>query len=184
MASNLFRRALAATVIAVVAPATTATTAVAGPTGRDLAGGRASFEGTTLNLAAGWGAARACAVTPTATTCYRSEAAMDAALAATRTVLSTTLEITPLATCGSSLRLYDGTSFGGQVISFTTTGSLISLATYGFDNKTSSYKVGACAANLYSGLQTGLYPGNTAANAQAATMLSGWDNTISSVLMP
>jgi hypothetical protein len=44
--------------------------------------------------------------------------------------------------------------------------------------------VGACAAHLYSGIQSGLYPGNTAANAQASSMQSGWDNTISSVLIP
>ena len=89
-----------------------------------------------------------------------------------------------LAVCSTSLRLYDGTSFGGQVVSFTTTGSLVTLSSYGFDNKTSSYKVGACAATLYNGIQTSPYPGNTGAGAQATSMLAGWDNTISSVLMP
>lgn len=88
------------------------------------------------------------------------------------------------ATCSTSIRLFDGTSFGGTVVNISTTGAVVSLSTDGFDNLTSRYKAGACVSKLYSGIGTGLYPGNTAANSQAASMVSGWDNTISSILIP
>ncbi|MFL6042074.1 MAG: hypothetical protein ACJ740_11810 [Gaiellales bacterium] len=173
-----------ATAITLIAlPATTA--AAAEDDSAPSSGVIAEFEGSTINLAEGWGDANACSVTADGTTCYRTEAEMDAAVAATAsTAARLSHEIGPLGVCSTSLRLYDGTSFDGQVVSFTTTGSLITLSSYGFDNKTSSYKVGACAATLYSGIQTSPYPGNTGAGAQATSMLSGWDNTISSVLMP
>lgn len=147
----------------------------------------ARFEGQTIDLSQGWGAARACAVVITGVTCYRSEQAMDRAQASVITAqTSTTNDVVTVAAsvCSSALRLYDGASFTGTVISITTRAVGVSLSVYGFDNLTSSYKVGACAARLYSGSQTGLYGGNTAANAQSSSMLSGWDNTLSSVYIP
>ena len=90
---------------------------------------------------------------------------------------------TATASCSSTLRLYHGTSFTGAVLGLSTRGSLIQLASSGFDNVTSSYRVGACSASLYDGLQSGLYPGATGAGSQASVMLSGWDNTISSVVI-
>lgn len=185
MNHRLIRRALvAACVVIAVSPVP-----VDAASARPAPGGSlATFEGQQIDLTQGWGDATACAVTDTGTTCYRTEAEMDTALA-TPTPASTVGEssgatVTMASACSSSLRLYDGTSFTGSVVSFSTRGTLISLSSYGFDNKTSSYKVGACAAILYSGIQTGTYPGNTAANAQASSMVSGWNNVISSVLIP
>lgn len=148
----------------------------------------ARFEGQTIDLSQGWGQAHACTTTIIGTACYRTEAEMNQASAvapSTRATRSTRSSSPTTATgsCSSSLRLYDGTSFTGSVLALTTTGSLIQLSSYGFDNVTSSYKVGACNANLYSGLQSGLYPGATGANSQSSVMLSGWDNTISSVVI-
>lgn len=178
------RRALvAACALLAVAPLP----AAAAPVRPAPSGSLATFEGHQIDLAQGWGEATACAVTDAGTKCYRTEAEMDATIAtsspATATVAASGAATTA-STCSSSLRLYDGTSFTGTVLSLSTRGSLITLSTYGFDNKTSSYKVGACAAVLYSGIQSGTYPGNTAANAQASSMQSGWDNVISSVLIP
>src|SRR4051794_2011317 len=100
MTPTLLSRALAATTILLLTPAATAHAAAPA----DITpGALASFEGRTLDLAESWGAARACAVTPTGTTCYRTEAAMDAALATTMSISSTDAEINPLGTCGSSL---------------------------------------------------------------------------------
>jgi hypothetical protein len=145
----------------------------------DSGGVLATFEGTTINLRDGWGAAQACTSDGAVTTCYRSEAAMDrAASAAARSI-----EITTFAACSSSLRLYRSTSYGGAVLQLTTRGSYINLSGYGFDNDTSSYKVGACSAGFYDGSTGGApsYPGSTGANASATSMVSGWDNRVSSV---
>ncbi|MEO6126561.1 MAG: hypothetical protein ABIR32_22900 [Ilumatobacteraceae bacterium] len=181
MNHRLNRRALvAACALLAVSPLP----AAAAPVRPAPSGSLATFEGHQIDLAQGWGEATACAVTDTGTTCYRSEAEMDAATKTPTPATSTAEASATASACSSSLRLYDGTSFTGTVLSVSTRGSLLTLSTYGFDNKTSSYKVAACAAILYSGIQSGTYPGNTAANAQAASMQSGWDNVISSVLIP
>lgn len=145
----------------------------------------ASFEGTTFDMSNGWGAASACHVTDTAVTCYRSEAAMDRAVgeATTDRSLSGTSSASFAANCSSSLRLYDGTSHTGAVISLSTRQSVLSLSVYGFDNRTSSYRVGACSSSLYSGIGTSKYGGNTSAYASATSMASGWNDVISSVFI-
>ena len=128
-----------------------------------------------IDLSKSWETATACNVQPDGTTCYRTEAQMNAAIGPTATS-----HFSPAVTCGSALHLYDGTSFTGTSISFSSRLTVINLSTYGFDNLTSSYKIGACAADFYSGsnLTGTLYPGNTSANASATSMLSGWDNSI------
>ena len=180
MNNRLVRRAL--TVAAVCAAQACALPANALSSSRALA----TFEGHTIDLSLGWGDAHACMVDDMGVTCFRSEQAMDQVQVAinARTQLASVAPAVALSLCSTALRLYDGTSFSGSVLSITSRGALVSLSGLGFDNVTSSYKVGACGAHLYSGIQTGLYPGNTAANAQATSMLSGWDNTISSVLIP
>ena len=135
----------------------------------------ATFEGTTFDMTRGWGTATACNITDTEATCYRTEAEMDKAIAAEPGAGSRA------ANCSSSLRLYDGTGHTGQVISITTRSTLISLSGYGFNNKTSSYKVGACSARLYNGIGSSQYGGNTSAWASVTSMASGWNNVISSV---
>lgn len=139
----------------------------------------AHFEGTTINLSDGWGPARACTSDGTATTCYRSEADMDRA----EPEAQRSGGVTPFAACSSSLRLYRSTSFGGSVLQLTTRSTYVNLAAYGFDNDTSSYKVGACSAYFYDGSSGGAptYPGSTGANVSASSMTSGWDNRVSSV---
>ena len=141
----------------------------------------ATFEGKTFDMSAGWGASRArpeiqaCHVTETTVDCYRSEAEMTDAWGETFSVAVLA------ANCGTTLRLYDGTSHTGAVLSLSQRGSSLSLSTYGFDNRTSSYRVGACSSTFYNGIGSSPYPGNTAANASATSMLSGWNNVISSV---
>jgi hypothetical protein len=136
----------------------------------------ATFEGTTFDMTRGWGLATACNVTDNGTACYRTEAemnkAVDRAPGAGRA-----------ANCSSALRLYDGTGYTGQVISITTRSTVLALYGYGFDNKTSSYKVGACSARLYNGIGSSQYGGTTSAGASATSMASGWDNVISSVTL-
>jgi hypothetical protein len=141
--------------------------------------GIASFEGQRINLADGWGKAKACATDGITTTCYRSEAAMDAAVAKAsggELVQASTFN------CSSPLKLYRGTSFTGAVMQISGQFQFLSLASMGFDNDTSSYKVGACGSYLYDGYpNVSLYPGNTTALWSQSAMLTGWDNRISSV---
>lgn len=181
MSHVLVRRTIFAAA-ATVATMTPAVPTYAAPAANGSGGVTATFEGGAIDLAEDWGDARACSISATGAVCYRSEAEMDTELAASKAALGGG-EVAPLSSCSTSLRLYDGTSYTGQVVSISTRATLISLSSLGFDNKTSSYKVGACSATLYSGGGSGIYPGNTAANAQAPSMTSGWNNTISSVLL-
>ena len=173
MKHHLVRRALAAGALFAL-PITAAPVQALGSTGV-----LATFEGHTIDLSKGWGDARACTVEASGVTCYRSELSMNQAESLTSSGEAAVASLT----CSPALRLYDGASFTGTVLFITTRGALVTLASLGFDNVTSSYRIGGCAANLYSGVLTGLYPGNTAANAQSATMLAGWSNVLSSVLV-
>jgi len=105
---------------------------------------------------------------------------MGDALAADRSSI-----VVLLAACASSLRLYDGTSYSGTTISFSTRLSYLNLSAYSFDNLTSSYRVGACDVDLFLNVSgTGsVYPVATTANSQSASMISGWNNVVSSVYM-
>jgi hypothetical protein len=137
----------------------------------------ASFEGGWIDLTAGWGEAAACTSDGRIAQCFRSEAEMDKSTGtASRAAIA-------LTACSSSVRLYRSVSYGGAVLQLTTRGPVTSLSGYGFDNDTSSYKVGACAATFYDGASSGsaIYPGGTGANASATSMASGWNDRVGSV---
>jgi hypothetical protein len=146
----------------------------------------ATFEGRTLNLAESWGEAQACiSDDPRTARCYRSEAEMDAAEGGTvEAVARGSVESSDAvqAACSSSVRLYRLTGFGGGVLQLTTQYTYLNLASYGFDNDTSSYRIGACTSHFYDTTTGGgAYPGNTSANVQASAMVTGWNNRIGSV---
>ncbi|HQZ37162.1 MAG TPA: hypothetical protein PK020_22240 [Ilumatobacteraceae bacterium] len=136
------------------------------------------FEDHWIDLAVDWEDATACSVTPEAAECFRTEAEMDEALAADRSSV-----VVPLAACASSLRLYDGASYGGTTISLSARLTYLNLSAYSFDNLTSSYRVGACDVDLFANASGagGVYPGATTANSQSPSMTSGWNNVIPSV---
>ena len=162
-----------ATALLLIAAGSLLTPSPATPDGSSVA----TFEGRPIELQDGWGDAHACYADTEATRCYRSEADMDAtegtAGAGWRRVE---------ATCSSTLRLYTGLSFGGNVLALSQRAVVIGLGAYGFSNVTSSYKVGACSSTFYDGaVGSAVYPGNTSAGASATAMLSGWDNRISTV---
>ena len=169
----LLRRALTAGLLPCLGVVPVSSTAYAAPA-QALAQESAIFEGQTIDLGVGWGAAHACAVSASGTRCYRTEAQMD--LAESFGGFSTQ------STCATSTRLYADTSYGGAVLALSTRGVYIGLSGYGFDNVTSSYQVGGCAATFYDTAGgTGTYPGSTGAGALASSMVSGWDNRISSI---
>jgi hypothetical protein len=136
------------------------------------------FGGATLDLADGWGDATACMFDGVTARCFHSELDMDRAL---HTFTRPGIVTTRSSSCSSSLRLYDGTYQLGAVLLITARNTPINLSIVGFDNLTSSYRVGACNANLYNAQQSWRYPGDTSAFAGANTMLPGWNNSISSV---
>lgn len=140
---------------------------------------KAWYEDHWIDLTASWDGATACDVRDDITICYATEAAMDAELDARKAASDLTL----LASCSTSLRLYDGTSYSGAVLNLSTRTTILNLSVYGFDNLTSSYKVGACDSDFYSAANLGgsLYSGSTGAGSQASSMLSGWNNVLSSV---
>lgn len=142
------------TIIAAIGIGSVAVTAsTTGVSAADVSPGQiATFEGRTFDMSRGWGQATACTITDTGASCYRSETEMDKAIAADPPA-------SRAVNCSTSLRLYDGTGQTGAVISLSTRGTSVSLSAYGFDNRTSSYRVGACSSTFYSGVSTGVYGG-------------------------
>lgn len=148
----------------------------------------AEYEGEEIDLRFGWETAKACATDGVTTTCYDSEAEMAAALGSVATATpdpSAPAGSSGLlrASCSSYLRLYTGTNYTGSVLALTTRLWVLNLSDYGFNNVTSSYKVGGCSSTFYDLSNAGgtVYGGGSGAWDQAASMPSGWDNRISSV---
>jgi hypothetical protein len=144
----------------------------------------AVFEGKQLDLSKGWGDARACVVARTAgvVECFRDQAGLLARESELQTQIAASPEIAA-ASCSSPLRLYADASYGGRELDFYDRGYWQNLSDWGFDNQTSSYKVGACGVYLadYANGGGSWYPGNTGAGAGAATMVSGWNDRVSSL---
>jgi hypothetical protein len=145
----------------------------------------AFYDGTVIDLRDGWGTATACSSDGVVTVCFDSEAEMDRA---TDDLVADVVEtligvISPLSACGSTLRLYNTTGFGGSVLQLTQQGVFVDLSTYSFNNITSSYRVGACSSVFAdgSGGSGAIYPGNTSAGVQASSMVAGWNDRISSI---
>lgn len=117
------------------------------------AGVTATFEGRRISLEEGWGEASACLIWNEigVSECFRTETQMDARIAELEASLqSADLEDNGIqtagATCSGYLRLYDGTSYGSPVLYLRDRFQWLNLSGYGFDQKTSSYKVGPCYA--------------------------------------
>jgi hypothetical protein len=169
---NLRRAGSIAVALAVVALGVAPMAARAAPPDKDVI---ASFEGGWLDLAHDWGPAHACYSDNVSTRCYRTKAEMDA-------VEGRNGSVNPLVSCSSPLTLYSDTEHGGNTVSLSTRGTYLALSTYGFDNVTSSYQIGACSAHFYDTSTGGTtYPGTTTAGSSALSMVSGWDNRVSSV---
>lgn len=139
----------------------------------------AQFEGGILDLSKGWGIARACTYDGAVTSCFVERDELVKYL----DNYHESSAFTRTSTCASSLELYENIGYGGRVLYLSGRYSWINLNIFGFDKQTSSYRVGGCRASFngsYAGAGTN-YPGDTRAGSWASTMLSGWDNRISSV---
>ncbi len=137
-----------------------------------------------IDMAKGWESATACAVNDSVAVCFATEGEMDSYLASTGAAV--TSGAATAGVCSTSMRLYDGASYTGNVLWLSTQWTYLNLSNFGFDNRTTSYKVGACVSYFYSGASGGgsLYPtGFTGAFDQYPTMLVGWNNVVSCVYM-
>ena len=146
----------------------------------------AVYDGETIDLSEGWGTARACAELGSVTECYDTLAELLAAhpelgLGGGALKGGAAITATALVNCATTLRLYDGTSYSGTVLILSTRGIILNLSAYGFDNKASSYKNGACATNMYTGATAGGSSFTAGANVQSSSMPAGFNNTVSSV---
>ena len=193
-----FVLAVATTVFAVAASAASA----ANPESAGSASTVAVFEGRPLDLAAGWQDAQACLVWPEmldVVECFSSEMQLKARIVELggtlpRQQTTATIPATPGtggsarsgSACSSFVRLYDGAFYTGTSLWLSTRSTWLNLSTFGFDQRTSSFKIGACSAYFadYTNGGGAWYPtGNTQAYDVAAWMASGWDNDVSSVFI-
>lgn len=167
--------------------------------GAEIAGGSvngvvALFEGQPIDLSKGWGAAKACVVWEAqgVVECFRSEQEMDRRTVRLLSDFDQTVRSESTADdvlllvveCSSSLRLYDGVGYVTPVLYILDRYQWINLSSYGFDNRTSSYRVGACPAYFadYTNGGGSWYPtSSTEAWDVSSSMLSGWNNRVSSV---
>jgi len=156
-------------------------------------GATATFEGTTLNLAESWGDATACMVWPEAVEqieCFATEAELDARIAGLEVQFGVDTKSGPTegllgsTQCSSYLKMYDGTWYSGSVLYLRSKYQWHNLVNYGFNQRTSSFKVGACSTYFadYNNGGGAWYPTYaTQAYDQSPTMMSGWNNDVSSV---
>jgi len=173
------------------AAATTSTATVAAAPAHDATAGdpaSAIYGSETLDLADDWGTASACIELGAVTECFDTEADLLAAHAEARSVdrsIGVTRGVAAASsiTCSSSVRMYDGNSYTGGILYLNTRGVTHNLSSFGFDNVTSSYRVGGCSASFFSSPNLGgsVYPGSTGAWAQSPSMAAGWNNVVSSV---
>ncbi len=136
----------------------------------------ARFEGRWIDLSEGWGSAHACLVSPgRSTECFRTRAEM----------LVHQNELSPTLTCSSPLELYDLTYLGGSNLFVSLRGAWVNLADFGFDNRTSSFHVGACGIDMAALANGGgaRYPRCLNPGCTENTMFTGWNNVVSSVYL-
>ncbi len=154
----------------------------------------AMFEGRPIDLSQDWGEARACLVWRQGGVleCFRAPEALEAREARLsherpqRPQSQSSGEVTVAAygySCSSSLRLYEHNHYGGRQLSFWDRGYWQNLWDYGFDDRTSSYAVGACYAHLaeHAGGWGYWYPGPTYPWAGEPVMSWSWQDRVSSI---
>jgi hypothetical protein len=177
-------------VIVLAAAALPATAAFAGAPADSTRGNPsiAVYGDRLIDLRVSWEDAMACTSDGSSTYCFATEAEMDAFLDARGAPVGLDASIrigvfVALSSCSASLRLSSGTSYSGSLLHLSTRFVFHNLSAFGFDNITSSYRVGACASVFYDGAGGGgaVYPGATWAWAQSPTMSAGWADRVTSV---
>ena len=152
----------------------------------------AVFGSEVIDISEDWGDATACLVWPDqldVPECFGTEAELEKRVAGIESEglgqnLVESATMARSANCSGYLKLYDGTSYTGSTLWLRGRVQWFNLASFNFDQKTSSFKVGPCSA-YFADLAFGggsWYPTSaTQAYDVASTMLSGWNNDVSSV---
>lgn len=140
----------------------------------------ATYNGTSINLASGWDGASVCAITQGGNFCFTTTSEYQVWLLSPSGLAD--IGFSPDTNCSSALELYSATNYGGSELSLLDEGVWLNLSTYGFSDKTNSYKVGACEVSMTSAPNGGgsVYPGPMTAGTDAASMESGWSDRIQS----
>jgi len=156
----------------------------------------ASYNGAVVSMDVVWDSAQACLVWPEmleSPECFDSEEEMDRRVESLEQQSGSLVQSDGLnggvvmysaSSCSSYLRLYDGTSYTGSALYLRTRAQWFNLSSLGFDQRTSSFKIGACSAYFadYSNGGGSWYPTSaTQAYDVATSMISGWNNDVSSV---
>lgn len=155
----------------------------------------ALYADRTIDIAQDWEGAGACVVWPEVldvSECFDTEAQMDrriGELEAELAIPSSGVAVDGVtaalgSSCSSYLRLYDGSWYTGAVLYMRGRGQWFNLADYGFDQWTSSFKIGACSAWFADWANGGgaWYPtSQTEAYDVAPTMTGGWNNDVLSI---
>ena len=165
---------------------TPVTIAKAAPVVRSPNSVEAIFEGRPIDLATGWGEARACMLWSDVgvVECFRTETAMDKRIAELERGPYSKIGTASGSQCSGYVRLYDGTGYSGQVLYIRDRLQWINLSGYSFSNKTSSFKIGPCSTYLADGTWGGgsWYPtSGSQAWDVASVMAFGWNNRVSSI---
>jgi hypothetical protein len=144
-----------------------------------------------------WDGAQACAVAGAEVRCFSTESEMNAWLtaAAGETAAPSSGGIGGLAaivqmaavaapSCSSTLRLYEHGGFGGRILYFSSRAQWFNLSDFGFSNRVSSFRVGACSSYLadYNNGGGSWYPGSSAW-VSVGVMPSWWNDRISSIYL-
>ena len=142
----------------------------------------ASYDAATLNLSQSWGTASVCVVATSGTNCFATQSDYQT-WQSTQTMTSPALGASPLAGCSASLSLYQNLGYGGLYLIVTAPLVWINLASYGFANSVSSYKVGGCSISMTDGANGSgnVYPGATSAGSNVSWIGTAWNDRINSV---
>jgi len=157
--------------------------------------GLALYNGRLIDLSVSWEGAGACLVAPDqleTVECFGDESELELRVAQLETSPFAAVEPgegAPLAAsssagCGSYLKLYDYYYYGGSSLWIATTHLWMNLSNYGFNQRTSSFKIGACSAYFadYSWGGGAWYPTyRTQAYDVEPIVVSGWNNDVSSL---
>jgi hypothetical protein len=189
----MFRRPLVALAICLTAVASLPAAAASAAD----AEGEATFDGETIVLDDGsWDGARACAVVADGVQCFATEAEMNAWLAGGAGAGGAATEgqtfqraafaqaATMALSCSSTLRLYEHGGFTGRILYFSSRAQWFNLGDYGFANKTSSFRVGACSSYMadYNNGGGSWYPGG-GAFASVGVISGSWNDRINSIYL-
>jgi hypothetical protein len=150
----------------------------------------ADYNGTSINLASGWGSATDCVVWHSAgiVKCFDSSTQLHAwqaqyAPGGSTPAAVTSAAVIPLVSCGTPLNLYADAGYRGRHLTFYDRGYWQNLTDYGFNDQMSAYIVGACSSHLAENTNGGgyWYPGNTGGGSAVTYVGAAWNDRVSSI---